>query len=446
MSAMAAQLAGESKLTTFRNGGAVEVLLDKMQSCAEKRGHPNTVDMCDLLEATREDFRDDGIPLHPVIVDQLDKIEASRAYSLQMDLPIRDIQHMLFVGEAGMCQLNAYFTTPIPLIYTGTGKTTAAQKMAIEMKRRGLLPTSKLRVHNAENLVAGFANQTAGKVQKLVDDALGGVLFIDEAHRLAGGDAVAGEAKKEAIGVIMQALVGADYRNKILIIFAGYKHEINKLLDTDEGLRRRFGVTVEFNRMELDDAIRTFRVRLQSQNFYIVAEAEETIRQMFEELLTRSTWSNLADIRTMEEEIHNIRAQAFYRSRANATSDEEKSALDGLQQRWMRDATYELYHTFTVNDILALWDHMNTLRPDRSELAASRAGEKSKKSKSVGLPVAGAALGARAECLVGDLKIERDEVHGLTADREEEDDDDDEEEESGDDCCSHITHFGKHDI
>jgi hypothetical protein len=103
MSAMAAHLAGESKLTTFRNGGAVEVLLDKMQSCAEKRGQPNAVEMCDLLEATKEDYKDDGIPLHPVIVDQLDKIEASRAYSLQMDLPIRDIQHMLFVGEAGMC-------------------------------------------------------------------------------------------------------------------------------------------------------------------------------------------------------------------------------------------------------------------------------------------------------------------------------------------------------
>jgi hypothetical protein len=307
----------------------------------------------------------------------------------------------------------------------GTGKTTAAQKMAIEMKRRGLLPTSKLRVHNAENLVAGFANQTAGKVQRLVDDALGGVLFIDEAHRLAGGDAVAGEAKKEAIGVIMQALVGADYRNKILIIFAGYKHEINKLLDTDEGLRRRFGVTVEFNRMELSDAIRAFRTRLQTQSFRIAADADEAVREMFEALLTRSTWSNLSDIRTMEEEVHNIRAQSFYRCRADAKSDEERYAVDALQQRWMRDANYEQYHTFTSNDILALWDHMNTLRPDRSVLAVNRAGGvRAQKSKMQGgLPVAGAAAVARGVVSVGDLDVSEEEAEGAFSDVDEEIDD-----------------------
>jgi hypothetical protein len=104
----------------------------------------------------------------------------------------------------------------------GTGKTTAARKMASLLFEGGLLPTDKCVSVVSESLVAGFVGQTQEKVKSLVKDAMGGVLFVDEAHRL-NPTSGASEFKKEAIGVLMDAMTSSEYRNKILIIFAGYE-------------------------------------------------------------------------------------------------------------------------------------------------------------------------------------------------------------------------------
>ena len=107
-------------------------------------------------------------------------------------------------------------------MYLGTGKTTAARKMASLLFEGGLLPTDKCVTVVSESLVAGFVGQTQEKVKGLIKEAMGGVLFVDEAHRL-NPTSGASDFKKEAIGVLMDAMTSAECRNKILIIFAGYE-------------------------------------------------------------------------------------------------------------------------------------------------------------------------------------------------------------------------------
>jgi hypothetical protein len=96
--------------------------------------------------------------------------------------------------------------------------------MASLLYEKGLLPSDKCISVVSESIVAGFVGQTQDKVKTLLKDAMGGVLFIDEAHRL-NPNSGASEFKKEAIGVLMDAMTSTEYRNKILIIFAGYAGE-----------------------------------------------------------------------------------------------------------------------------------------------------------------------------------------------------------------------------
>jgi len=97
--------------------------------------------------------------------------------------------------------------------------------MARLLFEKGLLPTDKCVSIVSESLVADFVGQTKTRVKNQVDDALGGVLFVDEAHRLCPTSG-ASEFKKEAIGVLMDVMTSTDYRNKIVIIFAGYEGDV----------------------------------------------------------------------------------------------------------------------------------------------------------------------------------------------------------------------------
>lgn len=130
-------LAKESKLPTFRNGGAVELLLEKMLSCAEQRvnearvmaetdGSDNTLTqsatdssiltMSDLLAATAKKDVDDGVPLLPQIVEKINRLRADTEHALRCNRPPPDLTHMLFVGPAGLFSLN-YLIIPFFLLF-----------------------------------------------------------------------------------------------------------------------------------------------------------------------------------------------------------------------------------------------------------------------------------------------------------------------------------------
>lgn len=124
----------------------------------------------------------------------------------------------------------------------GTGKTTIARLVAKIYKRLGVLEKGQLVEVDRAGLVAGYVGQTALKTQKIIQEAMGGILFIDEAYTLAKGDSDFGQ---EAIDTLLKAM--EDHRNEFVLIVAGYNEQMNHFLDSNPGLKSRFNKSIIFD-------------------------------------------------------------------------------------------------------------------------------------------------------------------------------------------------------
>lgn len=123
----------------------------------------------------------------------------------------------------------------------GTGKTTVARILADIYKALGLLEKGHLVECDRESLVGGYIGQTAIKTGAMVEAAMGGVLFIDEAYALAGGG---NDFGAEAIEIILKRM--EDFRGKFVVIVAGYTNKMNVFLESNPGLKSRFDKTFTF--------------------------------------------------------------------------------------------------------------------------------------------------------------------------------------------------------
>lgn len=126
----------------------------------------------------------------------------------------------------------------------GTGKTTVARLLAGLYKAIGILPKGQLIEVDRSGLVAGFVGQTALQTQKVIQSALGGVLFIDEAYALAPPDA-ANDFGREAIDTILKAM--EDHRDQLMVVVAGYEGPMQRFLDSNPGLESRFNKYFHFD-------------------------------------------------------------------------------------------------------------------------------------------------------------------------------------------------------
>ncbi len=125
----------------------------------------------------------------------------------------------------------------------GTGKTIAARQMAKQFFRMGLLNSAKLNAHTASQLIGQYQGETENRTNRILNQSLDGVLFIDEAHQLAPGPnrSSYGESALNTILPFME-----DNRSRLCLIFAGYPDKITALFDHDSGLRGRFDRILDF--------------------------------------------------------------------------------------------------------------------------------------------------------------------------------------------------------
>lgn len=142
-------------------------------------------------------------------------------------------RHLVFVGNPG------------------TGKTTVARLVAAIYQTVGVLPRGHLVECDRSELVAGYVGQTAIKTAEVIETALGGALFIDEAYALAGDD-----FGQEAINTLVKEM--EDHRDGLLVIVAGYPEPMQRFITSNPGLESRFRLTLSFDDYTDDDLVEIF--------------------------------------------------------------------------------------------------------------------------------------------------------------------------------------------
>ena len=180
----------------------------------------------------------------------------------------------------------------------GTGKTTVARLLGKIYGKIGILPRGDIFVEvSRDGLVAGYSGQTALKVDEVVKKAMGGVLFIDEAYNLVTGDN--DEFGKEAFNTLLTR--AENYRDRLMIIMAGYEEPMRQLLSANEGMARRFPHQLHFEDYNEDELMDIFYSMLSKRRYYIHADAEITVRRLIKSKMSRSNFGNAGEIRNMLE-------------------------------------------------------------------------------------------------------------------------------------------------
>ena len=182
-------------------------------------------------------------------------------------------------GETNTFQGKHYVFTGNP----GTGKTTVARIMADVFRTLGILSRGQLVEADRSKLVAGFSGQTAIKTNQLIDSAMGGVLFIDEAYTLKSNDGDSFGA--EAIDTLLKRL--EDDRGKFICIVAGYTDQMHDFIDTNPGLKSRFTQTIHFDDYTPDELTEIFINLAKDKNFTVDEETKGAIHRQFEQLYLR---------------------------------------------------------------------------------------------------------------------------------------------------------------
>ncbi|MCP4134970.1 MAG: AAA family ATPase [bacterium] len=198
-------------------------------------------------------------------------------------------------------------TTPLSLHAVfygppGTGKTTIARLLGKVYKCLGLLEKGQLVETDRAGLVAGYVGQTAIKVDEIVQKSLDGILFIDEAYSLSPPDG-GKDFGQEAIDAILKRM--EDYRERFVVIVAGYPDEMKKFIYSNPGLKSRFSRYFYFDHYEPEELIQIFDIFSNNVSFVVTPEARDKLLSLLGEFyVTRDkTFGNGRLVRNIFEKI-----------------------------------------------------------------------------------------------------------------------------------------------
>ena len=196
-------------------------------------------------------------------------------------------KHMVFMGNPG------------------TGKTTVARLLAGIYHEIGVCRTGQLVEVDRAGLVSGYIGQTATKTQDVIEDALGGILFIDEAYALTNQKGQ-GDFGQEAVDTLLKAM--EDHREDLIVIVAGYTKLMEEFLASNPGLRSRFNKFLYFEDYTAEEEIEILKNNCRKQEYKMTEEALEEATRFFTSRCENKpeSYANARDVRNyLEQAISN---------------------------------------------------------------------------------------------------------------------------------------------
>ena len=165
----------------------------------------------------------------------------------------------------------------------GTGKTTVARIVGRIYKQIGLLSKGHFIEVSRTDLIAGYQGQTALKVKKVIEQAKGGVLFIDEAYSIAENDQTDSYGR-ECLTELTKAL--EDYREDLVVIVAGYTEPMNKFFESNPGLKSRFNTFIEFNDYSANELGEILTSMCKNNDYTLDNEVKQKIHLYFDQQIS----------------------------------------------------------------------------------------------------------------------------------------------------------------
>ena len=205
----------------------------------------------------------------------------------------------------------------------GTGKTTVARLLSKIYHEIGILSKGHLIETDRSGLVGGYVGQTAIKTQEVIQNSIGGILFIDEAYSLASKSE--NDYGAEAIDTLLKAM--EDHRDDLIVIVAGYPALMDNFLNSNPGLESRFNKFIYFDDYDSNELYKIFVLMCEDASLVLDKTAEEYVKQYFEKIYeTRSkNFANGRFVRNFFEEV--LTAQANRLAEKENISDEELNTL-----------------------------------------------------------------------------------------------------------------------
>ncbi|WP_223590894.1 AAA family ATPase [Neobacillus bataviensis] len=262
---------------TFGNARTVKnIVMDAIfKKGSEKQ--VNKDEFMDYMMLNKEDFLIEKPKTVDSPKDQLNRLIGLNSIKNEMHALISFVKMQQFRRNQGLptvpIQLHAVFTGN-----PGTGKTTVAKLYAEMLRECGILKRGHLIVASRADFVAGYVGQTAGKTKKLIRQALGGVLFIDEAYSLLAHTTA--DFGKEVIDTLVDEMT--KHNENLVVVLAGYPNEMDELLESNPGLRSRFKKFFFFPDYSTEEMLSIMEAYAGRFQYQLTKEASTLLRESFE--------------------------------------------------------------------------------------------------------------------------------------------------------------------